>query len=215
MSADDGHLRVTYNDIHKLIKNAAEKIKTEFRPDLFVAIGGGGFAPSRILRTFCKIQGGRNIPIQAIGLSLYEQLGSSTAEQIGKEVVRTQWLDFSTLGRTPLLGRRILIVDEVDDTRTTLAYAVRELQADLAKQLESLSEEQRARTPPTEFGIFVVHNKLKPKAAQLPDSVMYFSGEDLPDVWVDYPWEMVDIDKHDALAAQQASNQAKANGTAA
>lgn len=107
-------------------------------------------------------------------------------------------------------------------------------------QLESLSEEQRARTPPTEFGIFVVHNKLKPKAAQLPDSVMYFSGEDLPDVWVDYrklaltllrtlshnflicksclprtAWEMVDIDKHDALAAQQASNQAKANGTAA
>lgn len=82
------------------------------RPDLFVAIGGGGFFPARVMRTFCKVQGGKNIPIQAIGLSLYEQMGGTdmTAEQIGKEVVRTQWLDFSTLGKTPLLGRRILIV---------------------------------------------------------------------------------------------------------
>lgn len=71
-------------------------------------------------RTFLKTRG-RNIPIQAIGLSLYEQLGavdgSSTIadeEKIGTEVVRTQWLDLSTLGEAPLIGRRILIVDEVD-----------------------------------------------------------------------------------------------------
>lgn len=34
--------------------------------------------------------------------------------------------------------------------------------------------------------LFAVHNKLKPKAATLPEDVMYFSGEDLGDVWVDY-----------------------------
>lgn len=62
------------------------------------------------MRTFCKVGGTKNIPIQAIGLSLYEELGGATQEQIGKEVVRTQWLDFSTLGKTPLLGRRVLIV---------------------------------------------------------------------------------------------------------
>ena len=33
-----------------------------------------------------------NIPIYAIGLSLYEALPDTTAEQIGEEVVRTQWL---------------------------------------------------------------------------------------------------------------------------
>lgn len=33
-----------------------------------------------------------NIPIQAIGLSLYESLPSTTAEQLGTQVVRTQWL---------------------------------------------------------------------------------------------------------------------------
>jgi hypoxanthine phosphoribosyltransferase len=58
----------------------------------------------------------RNIPIQAIGLSLYESLPGTTAEQLGQQVVRTQWLGPSK----DLLGRRALIVDEVDDSRTTL-----------------------------------------------------------------------------------------------
>jgi hypoxanthine phosphoribosyltransferase len=47
-------------------------------PTLFIAIGGGGFIPARILRTFLKTttEGGkRNIPIQAVGLTLYESLG--------------------------------------------------------------------------------------------------------------------------------------------
>lgn len=50
---------------------------------------------------------------------MYESLPSTTAEQVGTEVVRTQWLDFSTLGAAGaagMLGKKILIVDEVDDT---------------------------------------------------------------------------------------------------
>jgi hypoxanthine phosphoribosyltransferase len=64
-----------------------------------------------VLRTFLKTKNHKNIPIQAIGLSLYEELGTfTTEEKIGREVVRTQWLDFSTLGATCLLGKKILIV---------------------------------------------------------------------------------------------------------
>lgn len=33
------HLRVTYNDIHNLIRKATPKIANEFNPDLLVAIG--------------------------------------------------------------------------------------------------------------------------------------------------------------------------------
>lgn len=70
-----------------------------------------GFFPARVLvrhapicpapmhshevlqRTFLKHPDSKkNIPIVAIGLSLYEQLPGTTAEQIGAEVVRTQWL---------------------------------------------------------------------------------------------------------------------------
>lgn len=61
-----------------------------------------------------------------------------------------------------------------------------ELNFDLLSQLASLSEEQRSQLPPTEFAIFVVHNKLKPKVGEISKDVMYFSGEDLGDVWVDY-----------------------------
>jgi hypoxanthine phosphoribosyltransferase len=66
--------------------------------------------------TFCRT---RIDSTEAIGLSLYESLPSTTAEQVGTEVVRTQWLDFSTLGAAGaagMLGKKILIVDEVDDT---------------------------------------------------------------------------------------------------
>jgi hypoxanthine phosphoribosyltransferase len=90
-----------------------------------IAIGGGGFIPARIIRTFLKVSDSpeskpRNIPIQAIGLSLYEALPDTSEEVVGKEVIRTQWLDFSTLGDKNtkyggLLGKRILVVDEVDD----------------------------------------------------------------------------------------------------
>ena len=70
-------------------------------------------------RTFIKDPATkRNIPIQAIGLSLYESLPDTTEEMIGSQIVRTQWLGPSKA----LLGRRALIVDEVDDSRQTLQY---------------------------------------------------------------------------------------------
>ena len=90
-------IRLSYNDVHKAIQSSAVKIKEEFGaslpsssaaqwcwadsglgPDLFIAIGGGGFIPARILRTFCKTNTEgvkKNIPIQAVGLVLYESMG--------------------------------------------------------------------------------------------------------------------------------------------
>merc|ERR1712232_693109 len=61
---------VTYNEVHKLCQEAAPKILDEFKPNLTIAIGGGGYVPARILRSFLKQPGAPNIPIQAIGLSL-------------------------------------------------------------------------------------------------------------------------------------------------
>lgn len=122
-----------------------------------IAIGGGGYIPARILRSFLKKPGSPNIPIQAIGLSLYESLGEDTeVEQIGKKVTRTQWLDLTALGQMEnLVGKRILIVDEVDDTRTTLEYAVKELEKDVEAARQRMGG--REDLPKTEFCIFVLH----------------------------------------------------------
>jgi hypothetical protein len=36
--------------VHKQCQDAAEKILNDFKPNLMVAIGGGGYVPARILR---------------------------------------------------------------------------------------------------------------------------------------------------------------------
>jgi len=191
----DEHLRATYNEIHTIIGKKAPEIAA-WKPDLFVAIGGGGFFPARVLRTFVKHPvTGKNISIQAIGLSLYEEVAGVSSELVGKEVVRTQWLGPES---GILLGRRVLVIDEVDDSRTTLAYAIAELQQDVERQLQALPESER-EAKRTKFAVFVVHNKAKPKAAQLPADIPYFAGEEVEDVWFDYPWETKDIYEHDRL----------------
>ena len=219
-----------------MIGNAAQRIRTEFKPDLMVAIGGGGFFPARVLRTFLKRRDEntgklRNIPIQAIGLSLYEEVEGVSEEKIGTQVVRTQWLESSnprtqdggggaagSYGKDSggLIGNNVLIVDEVDDSRTTLHYAYNELHKDVRETLKALPEEVRATLPPTRFAIFVVQNKLREKHADRPiytapadekivdgvaDGVYYYAGETIPSVWVDYPWEAVDIYEHNRLSA--------------
>ncbi|ODV89173.1 hypothetical protein CANCADRAFT_134474 [Tortispora caseinolytica NRRL Y-17796] len=198
---------VSYNEVHKLCQEGAEILKN-FKPDLMIAIGGGGFIPARILRTFLKEPGAKNIPIQAIGLSLYEQIGQGplTAtpekEQAGMEVVRTQWLDFNNLEQHAgnLIGKKILIVDEVDDTRTTLHYALSELQKDVKAQAEKLGRKDEE----TSFYIFVLHNKDKPKHAELPEDMIsegrYIAARTVPDIWIAYPWEARDIDEQTRLA---------------
>ncbi|GAB1316127.1 hypoxanthine-guanine phosphoribosyltransferase [Madurella fahalii] len=197
-------LYVTYNDVHKLCQEAAPRILADFKPQLMIAIGGGGYVPARILRSFLKQPGSTNIPIQAIGLSLYETLPNSTdhaVEEARTKVTRTQWLDLTSLGEMEnLVGKRVLIVDEVDDTRTTLEYAVKELQKDVEQARERLGSNEK-----TEFGIFVLHNKDKQKKGILPQDIIngrYLAARTVGDEWICYPWEAIDIDEHDKNAAE-------------
>ncbi|XHF99025.1 hypoxanthine-guanine phosphoribosyltransferase, variant 2 [Aspergillus wentii] len=167
-----------------------------------IAIGGGGYVPARILRSFLKRTGEPNIPIQAIGLSLYEDLGRGDPEEVpGTKVTRTQWLDLSSLEMANLIGKNILIVDEVDDTRTTLEYAVRELEKDVEIAQKQLGREGEK----TNFFIFVLHNKDKPKKGSLSQDMLengYHAAVTTGDVWICYPWEAKDIDEHDRLAQE-------------
>ena len=202
---------LTYNDVHNLCKESAEKLLAEFQPQLIIAIGGGGYVPARILRSFLKKAGSPNIPIQAIGLSLYEQLGGDAqVEEIGTKVTRTQWLDLSALGEMDnLVGKRVLIVDEVDDTRTTLEYAVKELEKDVEIARQRLGD---SNVPKTQFSIFVLHNKDKQKKGTLPEEMVakhYHAARTISDVWICYPWEAQDIEEHDRLAREQGNNDAK------
>ncbi|CAI2164540.1 3339_t:CDS:2 [Funneliformis geosporum] len=235
----DTKIYISYNQVHQLIKDAVERyqINEEFKPDLMIAIGGGGFIPARILRTFLKRANNKNIPIQAIGLSLYEDLflpnpsnihsNNSTSNSIkddlanndslstiGTQVIKTQWLHFgpSHATTTPLLGKNILIVDEVDDTRTTLAYAIQELTKDIEEEkrkfLQDNTENVDIKVPETKFAVFVLHNKKKEKKMELPDLSItkegrYFAAKETPDRWLVYPWEANDIEEHTKKSLMQ------------
>jgi hypoxanthine phosphoribosyltransferase len=159
----------SYKEIHRTVCLLAQKIiDSPLKPELIVAIGGGGFIPARILRTYLEI------PIYTINVVLYE--GKVTGE-MGPRV--TQWLDKP---EELLENRRILVVDEVDDTGTTIACCM-----NLLKKYK-----------PAETGLAVLHRKRKEKTT---DSITlvdhYYAGEELEDEWICYPWDAIDIDNRE------------------
>ncbi|CAR24723.1 HPT1 [Lachancea thermotolerans] len=203
---------ISYNNVHQLCQEAAVKIKN-FKPDLIIAIGGGGFIPARILRTFLKEENVPTVRIFAIILSLYEDLASESSmeEKPGVTVNRTQWIDYEQC-KLDLVGKNVLIVDEVDDTRTTLHYALNELEKDAAEQAKAkgIDLEQQPEMK-TNFGIFVLHDKVKAKKADLPadllnDENRYFAARKVPDTWYAYPWESKDIVYHTKMAIEQGND---------
>jgi hypoxanthine phosphoribosyltransferase len=54
-------LHISYNQIHENLRDAVIR-----QPDIMIAIGGGGFIPARILRTFLHKRNNKNIPIQVL-----------------------------------------------------------------------------------------------------------------------------------------------------
>jgi len=172
MRRQDGKLYFGYCDIHRTVKALAESIRESgFEPDLTVAIGTGGFIPARILKTFLRK------PILTVGIRYYDE--NNTPMPQPKTV---QWIDEV---ERKLAAKRVLLVDEVDDSRSTLAYCLREL----------------LRHRPAEIAVAVLHNKRKPKRDQLPPEVTrYYCGEEVDDAWICYPWDAVDIDTHERLA---------------
>lgn len=106
-----------------------------------------------------------------------------------------------------LIGKNILIVDEVDDTRTTLEYAVRELEKDVIEAQKRTGREGEKTT----FSIFVLHNKDKPKKGKLPEEIVqgrYEAARTVGDEWICYPWEATNIDEHDRLSHEAEQKKA-------
>jgi len=142
-----------------------------------VAIGGGGFIPARMLRTYL------HIPIYAVGLQLYDDHTNTPSAQ----PIKTQWLDKESGFLERIKGKRVLIVDEVDDSRLTLHFCVQELQ----------------KHGPSHIGVLVVHNKRKEKKAQLDATIPYFACQEVGDEWLVYPWDAHNVEEHETKSQAQ------------
>jgi len=117
------------------------------------------------------------------------ELYDDATKTAGTTVVKKQWFDENSGVGKSVRGKRVLVVDEVDDSRATLEFCVKELQDTNA---------------PSAIAVAVVHNKLKPKRGTLPEGVSYFAGEEVPDKWNCYPWDAAAygnaITQHEELA---------------
>lgn len=166
---------ITYNEIHETVKTLAGEIRESgYNPDLMVAIGTGGFIPARILKTFLEK------PILTVGIAYYDMHNRPMDSP-----QKIQWIDEV---EQKLEGKRILLIDEVDDTRVTLEYCLREL----------LSHN------PREIAVAVLHNKAKEKKGIIPEEITrYYCGRKLEDRWICYPWDADDIWSHDASAGRE------------
>lgn len=163
----------TYDDIHSTMKKIAEKIQADgVKYDAMIAIGGGGFIPARMLRSFL------DIPIYAVSTAYY--LDESGSGATANEIQKVQWLDPIP---DKLIGKNILVVDEVDDSRVTADFVLREFVE--CGQF-------------TEIGFAVIHNKLKQKKGKIPFNVRYYAGVEVEDWWIHYPWDALDIEAHNA-----------------
>ncbi|GIL59257.1 hypothetical protein Vafri_14175 [Volvox africanus] len=210
---------ISYNQIHQAICDCvnSKQVYEMFKPTLIIAIGSGGFIPARMLRTFLKAKCGKSLPIQTIGLILYDD-NLDKYDPETAVVRKTQWLNYGAGEGTgiSLQGHNILIVDEVDDTRKTLSYAVSELSKDVEKQRQEYEARRKEGDPEwasPRLGVFVVHNKIKTKSGVLPDEVMetcYFKCQDVPDNWIVYPWDALDIAAHQRAADERTAAEAEA-----
>ena len=150
--------KYSYDDIHNLVRNGYFRftVANDFIPDIILAIGGGGFIPARMLRTFM------NIPILTTTVCFYDDEKNTCMEE--PKIIQE-------VDKNLIIGKKVLIVDEVDDSRKTLTWLLNNLPKD------------------GEYGIFVVHNKNKHKVANIPDNVPYIACQTTDDIWIEYPWD--------------------------
>ncbi|MCR5732200.1 MAG: phosphoribosyltransferase [Sphaerochaetaceae bacterium] len=178
--ADDKYY-VSYNTVHKLVKSLAERIESSgFDPDVIVAIGSGGFIPARIIKTFISR------PIYAVGISYY-----GVDNKHKSHPTKIQWIDEVA---DQLRGKKVLLIDEVDDTRATLGYCVGEL----------LNYE------PEEIAVLVLLNKQKKKDVEFPPEIKrYYPAMEIGDQWIKFPWDADDIEEHTEREKEMLNNKGK------
>jgi hypoxanthine phosphoribosyltransferase len=134
-----------------MLLDVADKIRNgSFRPDVIVGVSRGGWLPARILSDLLS-----NPSLTSVGAELYVGVSERRSEAVITQPVSAD-----------VKGKKVLIVDEVDDTGKTL---------ELVK--EYLTEQGA-----TAIRIATIY--YKPWSTVKPD---YFEKE--TDSWIVFPWE--------------------------
>ncbi len=106
-----------------LLSLARRILRSGFVPDVIVGISRGGWVPARVL---CDLL---NAPVLAsIGVAFYTGVG-----EVGRRPMLTQPLSVA------VLGKKVLLVDEVADTGESLKLAKEQLVTEGAKEVRTVT----------------------------------------------------------------------------
>lgn len=165
-------LHLSYPDVHRLVSKISDEIlNSAIIPEVAIAISAGGLIPARLFRN-CL-----NLPIYVVCIKFYDE-----EEDIpeGSKPIIKQWLDENALKF--VRGKRVLIVDEVSDSGSTIRCCIDKL---------------RETCDPESISVAVLNDKDKTGKQPVDDDVTYYVGEETDDVWICYPWESIDIANDD------------------
>jgi uncharacterized protein len=151
-------LIISYDELNNLIVNLYNKINIVFTPDIIIGIGTGGWLPAKLINKRF------NIELDSIKLSSYD----------GKQQGQIKPSNLNSLNLDYLKNKRVLVIDDVNDTGATLKYIV-ELLSPLTTSLH----------------IGVLHHKDKDKESDLflDNRCIYYFADRIDDIWVEYPWD--------------------------
>ncbi len=157
-----------FNEIKKDIIYLANKIlESNIKFDAIIALCGGGLVPARLLRNYLEI------PIYCLNIKLY-----NCNNKINEDPIILQWFENEIIDS--LQNKNILIVDDLDDTGSTL-YHITNLIENGYKSYKPIKYKTLA--------ISVLYNKLKSKKNCIDVKYPYFKVLDIEDKWVVFPWE--------------------------
>src|SRR5512140_2713685 len=139
----------TWNQLYELLLNLAHKVLQSGKRDLIIAIARGGTIPARILSDLLEI------PYASLQVKLYNDMAHAGAKPEIKQPLTES-----------AKGKRILLVDDIEDSGRSLQFTADYLKEVGATQVETATL------------------YFKPTCAVRPD---FF--EKVTDNWVVFPWE--------------------------
>lgn len=159
--------------VQNVIMRGAERYKIidEFQPTMLVAATANAVTVAKILRSYILARTGKTLDIYNKDLLHF----NDTDHPLQATLDHTH--EVATLS-----GQRILVVEAVDHSRSSLAEAIRTLQDTAAA----------AGGEPPVIGVFCVYNRRTAEKDAIPADILskrFFVCEDTEDVEIKYPWD--------------------------